>query len=52
MAITMTTPDGTVITTITDLQNWYYQKRESRASNPANGELVVFADRKPGTATS
>ncbi len=50
MAITYTTPDGTVVATLAALATWYYA-REGRAA-PTNGELIVIADRKPGTAIS
>ena len=50
MAISYTTPNGTVVTTLAELATWYYA-REGR-STPTNGELIVLADRKPGTAIS
>lgn len=50
MAITYTTPNGTVLTTIADLATFHFG-REGRAV-PTNAELIVQVDRKPGTAVS
>jgi hypothetical protein len=50
MPITYKTPDGTTVTTLAELATWYFA-REGRAA-PTNAEVIVIADRKPGTAIS
>jgi hypothetical protein len=51
MAITYTMPDGTVVTTIAQAANHLFNVREGRAT-PTNAEVVIMADRKPGTPIS
>ena len=50
MPITYKTPDGTTVTTLAELATWLFA-REGRAA-PSNAEVIVHADRKPGTAIS
>lgn len=51
MPIVYTMPDGTVVTTLAQVADHLFGKREGRAT-PTNAEVVVMADRKPGTAIS
>lgn len=52
MAITYTLPNGRVVTTLADLADEVFVKRQGLAAVPTNAEVVVVADRKPGTAAS
>lgn len=52
MAITYTMPDGTVVTTLAQVADHVFQKRQGLSATPTNAEVVIEADRKPGTAAS
>ena len=54
MAVTYTTPDGTVVATLAALSDWAQQKTPGApgGTTPTNAEYIVTCRRKPGTPQS
>lgn len=52
MAITYTTPDGTVVTTLQQLADWHLGKRGHAAGAITNAQMSVNAHIIPGTPRS
>ena len=54
MAVTYTTPDGTVVATLAALSDWAQQKLPGApgGTTPTNAEYIVDIWRKPGTPQS
>lgn len=54
MAVTYTTPDGTVVTTIAQLSDWAQKKMPGApgGNTPTNATYIVECYRKPGTTQS